>query len=146
MNRSIRIASASALTGALYLFAALAAVLHAGEHGLGHDFNGAGMAGVVHTLFALAFVDRAWLHRGQPDDAPRQDLFQLCLLALLWGFWRVGVADHAIVPAIVGTSWVLFSATLFSPIPEDDEEHEDEAPADDALESTALDEADATID
>jgi|GEM_PF-4011988 len=150
MHRSHRIASASALTGLLFLAAALAALMHAGEHGLGHDMGGAGVAGVLHTLFALAFIDRAWLHRGEADDAPRSDLFKLGLVALLWAFWRVGAGDHVVIPAVVGISWTLFAATLFSPVPEDEDEHDEaSAPADEAspaLDEPADEEADATID
>jgi len=116
---SRRITAASILTALLLVADAFWALAHAGEHGLGHDMSGAGVGALASTLFAFAFLDAGM--RDYPG-IERGPLTKLTLAALVWAFWRVGNGDVAMIPAVVGMSWVLFVVTLWTPIEEDEED------------------------
>ncbi len=88
---SRRIATASGLTAALFLFDGIAAVMHGGDHGLtSHALTDAGVGGVISVVLGLAFADQAVRQWGAADDAARKLLFNLSLGAIFWGFVRVG--------------------------------------------------------
>ena len=125
---SHRIATATALTAALFFLDGVIAVLHGGEHGLAsHALTDAGVGGVISVGFGFAFADQAVRQWSAAEDAARGVLFNIALAAILWGFIRVGAGDGAIVPATVGATWVTFWTVLLAPIPEDE-------PQDDASE------------
>lgn len=122
---SRRIATASGLTALLFLLDGLIAVLHGGEHGLAsHALTDAGVGGVISVVFGFAFADQAVRQWAAADDAARGLLLNLSLGAIFWGFVRVGAGDGAIVPAVIGATWVAFWTVMFSPVA-DDEAHDD---------------------
>ena len=131
---SRRITAASILTALLLVADAFWALAHAGEHGLGHDMSGAGVGALASTLFAFAFLDAGM--RDYPG-IERGPLTKLTLAALVWAFWRIGGGDVAMIPAVVGMSWVLFVVTLWTPI-EEDEEGDYSLDQNDEEESSAL--------
>ncbi len=114
---SRRITAASVLTAMLLIVDAFWALAKMGEDGLGHSMSGAGIGTLVSTLFAFAFLDAGM--RDYPG-IKRGALTKLTLGGILWAFWRIGGGDVAMIPAVVGMTWVLFVVTLWSPI-EDDE-------------------------
>ncbi len=117
---SRRIATASGLAAALFLFDGIAAVMHGGDHGLAsHALTDAGVGGVISVLFGLVFADQAVRQWGAADDAARKLLFNLSLGAIFWGFVRVGAGDAAIVPATVAATWLAFWVVMFAPITDD---------------------------
>jgi len=118
---SKRISAACILTALLLVADAFWALAHAGEHGLGHDMTGAGVGALAATLFAFAFLDAGIRDYAGID---RGSLIKLALAGLVWGFWRIAADDVAMIPAIVGMSWVLFVVTLWTPIEEEEGEEE----------------------
>ena len=125
---SRRIATASGLTAALFLFGGIAAVMHGGDHGLAsHALTDAGVGGVISVLFGLVFADQAVRQWGAPDDAARKLLLNLSLGAIFWGFVRVGAGDAAIVPATVAATWLAFWTVRFAPITDDVQEDAEDA-------------------
>ena len=115
---SRRITAASILTALLLIADAFWALAHAGDHGLGHDMSGAGVGALASTLFAFAFLDAGM--RDYPG-IERGALTKLTLAGLVWAFWRIGADDIAMIPAVVGMSWLLFVVILWTPIEEDEE-------------------------
>lgn len=113
---SRRITAASILTALLLIVDAFWVLAHMGEDGLGHDLSGAGSSALASTIFAFAFLDAGM--RDYPG-IKRGSLTKLTLAGLLWAFWCIGAGDVAMIPAVVGMSWVLFVVTLWSPTGDD---------------------------
>lgn len=126
-----RVAVATVLTGLLLLLDGVTGVLGA-ESLAGPGLQGAGVSALISVTLAFAFVDAGVTQWRTLDDTNRMGLVKLGLLGLVWGFWRVSGGGVAIVPAIVGMTWVVSQAALFSTPDESDEPH-----GDDDLEETA---------
>ncbi len=119
-----RIAIATILSGLLLLVDAVLAVATAESLG-GAGFYGPGLASITSATLGFALVDTGVRSWDTEDGIDRVGVLKLGLTGIFWGFVRVGGGAGAIVPAIVGMTWVVSQAALFKEADED----EDEAPS-----------------
>ena len=124
-NQGPRLGLAALITALLLLLDATVTILGATDGLAGPGLQGPGIAALLSATLAFAFADAGLAQWKAPAGADRGGLVKLGLAGLFWGFVRVNAGDAIIVLAIVGMTWVVAQAALFTAPAEDEEEDED---------------------